>query len=334
LKQYKLREITQSTHHRIDRENGVIRDVRILGATSGNRWRYTPEAIQKARGLYEGIRVNFDHPPLQREGAERSVADRAGWLENVRFESNGLVGDLHLLKADPRSEKVLEAAERRPELLGLSHVAVGHYRRLEKGRPVFEEITRVQSVDIVSDPATTRSLFESRGEPMETQLREEEMAPPAAPEAAAAAPAGPVNMKAGFRAAIMAVVDDESLDTKATVKKIGEILKAQEKIMGGGDSEVAPEPASEEATESLRQKVRDLEARDESRQLLQDAGIQADPAKLKALVAMESTADRQALIGTWPKGRGDKPQSMPLREAQGGEQMPTDAKGFLDYLKS
>lgn len=155
-----LREISLPTGFKVDRENGVIRDVRVLGPTSRNGYQYSPQAIAAGRGLYEGIVVNFDHPPRHNSSRATPIADRAGWIENPREEKGGVTADVYLLKADPRSDKVFEAAERRPELFGLSHNIEAKTRR-ENGRTIVEEIKRVRSVDVVSDPATTRSLFES-----------------------------------------------------------------------------------------------------------------------------------------------------------------------------
>lgn len=51
-------------------------------------------------------------------------------------------------------------------------------------------------------------------------------------------------MKEGFKQLVLAAIDDESLDMKATLKKIGEILRAQEKLMGiKSDPMPVPAPA-------------------------------------------------------------------------------------------
>jgi len=153
---------------RVDAERGVILGVRILGPKSANGYEYTPEAIREAPGLYEGIKVLYNHPPRSAPNAERVVDDVAGWLESVRVERGGLVGDLHLLLADPRAAKVLEAASKRPESFGLSHNASGRFGE-RNGRRVVEAILSVRSVDLVADPATTRGLFESKGIHMSTE---------------------------------------------------------------------------------------------------------------------------------------------------------------------
>lgn len=142
---------------RVDREGGVIRGVRILGRVSKNGREYLPEAIRGAVGLYEGIRVNCDHPSSAR--GDRSIADRIGWLAGVHESDGGLRGNLHLILAHPFTSAVLEMAERNPSMLGLSHNAEGRIVKRD-GKNIVEEITAVRSVDLVADPATADSLFE------------------------------------------------------------------------------------------------------------------------------------------------------------------------------
>ena len=110
--------------------------------------------------LYEGARVNINHPDRDRPITDRAVVDRFGVLKNVRIRDGGIYADLHYLRQHPLAEMIAEAAERLPKALGLSHNAEGrtsHHQTAE----IVEEITRVISVDLVSDPASTSGLFES-----------------------------------------------------------------------------------------------------------------------------------------------------------------------------
>ena len=86
----------------------------------------------------------------------------AGHPKDVAAREDGLYGDLHYLRSHPLAEMTAEAAERLPEALGLSHNAEGRVAQ-SGGTAVVEEIVRVRSVDLVADPATTRSLFEEVG---------------------------------------------------------------------------------------------------------------------------------------------------------------------------
>lgn len=145
---------------RVDREKGCIYGVKVLGYQSLNGRRYLPEAVRKAAPLYEGAMVNIDHP----EGKptdQRSAYDRFGKLINVRYVDNkGLFADLEYLAAHPMASRVIEAAERMPDLYGLSHNAEGEGEDDDNGIFIIHKITEVRHVDLVADPATTRSLSE------------------------------------------------------------------------------------------------------------------------------------------------------------------------------
>jgi hypothetical protein len=147
---------------RVDRENGVIRGVKILGKHSKNGRTYSDQALNDAARLYEGVKVNVDHPSRDKPNAERSFMEGFGSLRNVQRKGDGVYGDLHFLKSHPSAEVICEAAERFPEQFGLSHNAEGqtHY---EGSQLIVESIESVQSVDIVGRPATNNGLFESTG---------------------------------------------------------------------------------------------------------------------------------------------------------------------------
>lgn len=146
---------------KVDRKSGTIYNVKILGFESENGRRYLPEAVKAAVSLYEGIKVNLDHP-VGDASDPRSVVDRLGKLVNVRFvPGKGLFGDLKLLMSKPMSETICEAAEVMPDAFGLSHNAQGEGEEDKDGILVINKITEVRHVDLVADPATTKSLAES-----------------------------------------------------------------------------------------------------------------------------------------------------------------------------
>lgn len=155
--------------HKVDRDKGIIFGVKVLGRTSPNRHgidgaqstEYTPEAMQRAVKLYEGLKVNVDHPPREKPGKDRSSFDRLGKLQNVRIEADGIYADLHLLKSHPMAERLMEAAEKMPDCFGLSHNAYGK-GQVESGVYRIHEIVEVRSVDVVADAGTVQSLFESK----------------------------------------------------------------------------------------------------------------------------------------------------------------------------
>ena len=145
---------------RVDREAGVIRGVKILGISSRNGRSYLPEALTQATRLYEDAKVNVNHPKGH-PGGPRDYQDRIGVIRNVRArDEEGLFADFHYNPKHALAEQLAWDAEHAPENVGFSHNVQARTTR-RGDRVMVEAITKVQSVDLVADPATTRGLFES-----------------------------------------------------------------------------------------------------------------------------------------------------------------------------
>ncbi len=146
---------------RLDRAAGVIHGVKLLGLTSRNGRRYTPEALRQAAALYEGAKVNVNHPK-GRPAAPRDYQDRLGTVRQVVYRDGaGLFAELHFNPKHALAEQLLWDAEQAPHNVGFSHNVQAVVKRLD-GELLVEQITRVNSVDLVADPATTRGLFENQ----------------------------------------------------------------------------------------------------------------------------------------------------------------------------
>jgi len=143
----------------VDKTKGVLEGVKLIGLESRNGRRYRESALSKAASLYEEAKVNVNHP---REGAlaPRDYQDRLGVIRRVRLRSGeGLYGDLHFNPKHALAEQLVWDAENNPRNVGFSHNVLARLSR--KGEiAIVEEITQVQSVDLVADPATTQGLFE------------------------------------------------------------------------------------------------------------------------------------------------------------------------------
>lgn len=156
-----LQEYVDSGSERlhVDRAAGVIRGVKLLGLTSRNCRRYREQALLDAVGLYEGAKVNINHPkghPL----APRDYQDRLGVVRSVEFRAaQGLFGDLHFNPKHALSEQLVWDAEHAPQNVGLSHNVVARTSR-NGAETVVDAIAKVQSIDLVADPATTSGLYE------------------------------------------------------------------------------------------------------------------------------------------------------------------------------
>jgi len=156
-----LQEYVDSGNHtlQVDRHTGVIRGVKLLGLRSRNGRRYQEDALASAVALYEGAKVNVNHPkghPL----SPRDYQDRLGVIHGVEFRApDGLFGDLHFNPKHALSEQLMWDAEHASHNVGLSHNVLARTTR-QGDETVVEAITKVRSIDLVADPATTRGLFE------------------------------------------------------------------------------------------------------------------------------------------------------------------------------
>lgn len=144
---------------RVDAAAGVVRGVKLLGLESRNGRSYLPAALEAAVPLYEGAKVNVNHPrggPL----SPRDYQDRIGQVRGVTLRpGEGLFGDFHFNPRHALAEQLAWDAQHAPANVGFSHNVEA--RTVRRGdRTLVEAILRVNSVDLVADPATTRGLFE------------------------------------------------------------------------------------------------------------------------------------------------------------------------------
>jgi hypothetical protein len=175
-----IQEFVHSGHQhlRVDREAGIIRGVKLLGLASRNGRRYRETALEGAVSLYEGAKVNINHPkghPL----SPRDYQDRLGVMRGVEFRAGeGLFGDLHFNPKHALSEQLIWDAEHEPRNVGMSHNVLARTSR-SGDDTVVEAITQVRSIDLVADPATTSGLYESQELRAESEEPERDSSSPA-----------------------------------------------------------------------------------------------------------------------------------------------------------
>jgi hypothetical protein len=149
----------------VNRDAGTITGVLICGTASANGRDYPVSVFRRDFAKYESRPVNCDH------GREATVERRFGWFSDVVPGTDGRPrGTLNCLKSHPMYERVMEAAERNPALFGFSHVAICRTKPGPGGREVVEAIESVESIDLVAEPASTKSLFE--GHPVSLTIKQ------------------------------------------------------------------------------------------------------------------------------------------------------------------
>lgn len=350
---------------RVDREAGIIHGAKLLGLTSGNGRDYTRTALEGARSLYEGAKLNLNHPDTKRPNQPRDYRDRFGRVKNVVLESDGLYGDLHINPRHPNAEQLFWDAENAPENVGCSP---NHVIRTVKrnGRTVVEAIQRVNSVDVVADPATTKTLFEGEGySDMDPALMD-----PAAP---AAPPSEDMTLTMFLEKATEIFNGDGEAADKA--KRIAALAKTLLKVAddieaaaagapeapaggegegggeGGGETEALPARFSKEINSIKAEldayKVREKLAQKRARvtELVTEAKLPAEAVTDTFRQSLESAADeaaikkliedRKALLNLAPRVRSREQTAFEARPGTSGSapaDAPKTAKEFAQSI--
>lgn len=331
----------KSGGRKVDRQAGIIYDVLVVGRTSRNRReskkgrRYTDDCLRDALRLYEGVKVRTHHKKAGKSSTTdiegRDVGDTLGQLRGVRLTDAGIRANLHYLKSHPLAERLAEAAEGMPEAYGLSHDVSDWDGGLDgEGVYAITRIRKLEGVDLVDEPGSTRSLYESTtggravlkrkklsetlagwSEPVKEcwgKLLEDAGVSPDLPVADVADPN--VAIADAFAQAVVAVVMGPG-DRKGKLARIKAILDAQDKLIEAGDAEEADPPeddgggsatendADSEVQESLQVARQDLEKarlREAVRGLCDAQQFIPNATDLKLLERLDTEAERKGYI--------------------------------------
>ena len=152
-----ITEITEAfTEAIFEKTDNTIRNICLISVSSRNNRVYTDRALNNIVELARGVKVFADHPV---KGQIRSVRDLIGKISAPRRAGDKIYGDLKVLS---NQDWVFDIAKQMPEIVGMSIVARGKIspEKDQKGREQVESVLALKSIDLVSEPATTNSLFE------------------------------------------------------------------------------------------------------------------------------------------------------------------------------
>jgi hypothetical protein len=220
---------------------------------------------------------------------------------------------------------VCESAERMPEALGFSQNAKTIQIPDGNGGIIHESITRVRSVDLVADPATTSSIFESENpdmnDPHTQGMAGDDTVPDATtdagiendptdqaldallkqylPEIKSADKAGRKPLLAELKKKIDTIIEALSGEPGDSVEPSEEEGSEEEPTETEGEEKPAEESVKEEkVVEKTEQKVKpDYE---QALDVLESAHVVPTAIRVKALLALPAE-DRGALAESWPK---------------------------------
>ena len=99
----------------------ALHGVKLLGLTSQNGRQYRERALREAAHLYEGAKVNVNHPKGS-PTAPRDFQDRIGVVRGVEFRpGEGLFRELESNPKHALAEQLVWDAEHQTASVGLSH---------------------------------------------------------------------------------------------------------------------------------------------------------------------------------------------------------------------
>ena len=138
--------------------DGGLFDVVCIRPGEANGVEFSPGVLQDAVGLFENANVFVDHSGFFDSG--RSVGDLAGVITQVRYQAEkGIAGRLRLMTPSSWLEGFLrQLVSDRERGLAVPRVGLSADLYIRRKGVNVEEIRRVNSVDIVFDPAAGGSF--------------------------------------------------------------------------------------------------------------------------------------------------------------------------------
>jgi hypothetical protein len=243
------------------------------------------------------------------------------------------VGDLAVNPRHPYAETFLWDAENKPNTLGMSHRAGLTYKIAPDGWEDVEELVHVESVDVVTDAATTTGIFAEGKRPM-TTLKDWLPSFLKRPEATTAdimkvktvcemdgmedaAVEDGAGVSDAIKAACAAIIEECMSGDKEAVKGC---LKKLRKVLGIHHSMNEDDEPAEEVEAEVETKAEESRKRLDPWVLMDECkaeGYTATPMELKALSVIESASDRKAFI-TEQRAKVPAAQSKSAERRPGG----------------
>jgi hypothetical protein len=151
--------------------DGVLEGGKLLGNKSLNNREYSDPVIAEGIGNYDGAKVYLNHPRGRDGALERDFNDWVGVVESPRARKGGGFGNVRFRKEHARFKEICEAIENFPTHFGFSHVA-DIDSEMRGGVEHVTKIGEVFSVDLVTDPASTQGVFESKAHTMKKTFKQ------------------------------------------------------------------------------------------------------------------------------------------------------------------
>jgi len=295
----------------VDKEGSAIRNLRILNRErkTGKRT-YSNRALEDVARLVEGRRSYADHSD---EAKGRSIRDLIGMWGGGRADvREGFVtADLAVL---PNQRWLLDIAEKMPKAVAMSIDAEAMVSR-KAGKETVHGVTRLNSVDVVTEGGTTHGLFESEEGGEEMTI-----------ESLADLKAQHSGLLEEFRTEVEAEVSastDAEAKTVALEAKLREATERQKKAEKIAE-ELQTEKKLREKAEAIDKAIAEAKLPEEAVTPIWRKSLSGlDEAELK-----EAIEDRKKLVETTIKS-GRRPVSQERKLEQDKEMKPQDLREAL-----
>lgn len=345
---------------KVDEAAGIIRGVKVLGEKSSNGRRYRKTAMKEAAstGLYEDTAINVDHKSESAD--QRGWSERIATLKNVQYvegqTDSSLTGDLHVRKSHPLYSMLMEDAKESTFGVGLSHSIRGRQEKIG-GIDEITNIESVVSVDLVQNPATTKSLFEqAEKKPMKQSITQ------FAKSLKDSNPAKKSLLSLGEKHTVIELELDEAKDeseqlqliTEAVVIGQGNAVKTLEMLAFETPTKAPEKKPAEKAEEAnvnvsesewnaIRVKVEGISEavelmvkESQARKFMQESGVEFSSEILSKLSEANDVPAMEALIAEMPQSVL-RPSSRPILEnisTSGPSEYKEGLQNFLSEVRA
>jgi hypothetical protein len=179
---FKSSRVSDQKQMKVDKENGIIRDVVIaqVGPAEGHgtnvEQQFINGLVDQGNTFKQGVKSRFGHPSMSAE----ALGTYAGRAFNFRVQGIQALADLHLDPVTANSPKgniynyLIDMADKNPDMFGMSVVTSGNwlYQKDEEGniytemdpdwnskydpaKPLYEMFENYHAVDFVDEGALT-----------------------------------------------------------------------------------------------------------------------------------------------------------------------------------
>lgn len=230
----------------------IIENMAVIGPKSKNKREYPTDTRKRALKLFEGAKAYANHPRKGEEDQARGISEAIGRHRNVYYDpaTDMVRSNLHLSPTALVRDYIIPHAKANPSLIGNSINGGG--KLSESGKVL--EITKLASIDLVTDPATTSGLYEQVEKDQPKQKGETHMA----------------------------TTKKEILEDKALTEELREHFREELEVELSVSGLQEQNEALQEERDTLREEIQEYKLKDKARETRAEIQTMLNESKLSA----------------------------------------------------